>query len=139
MHDPFNLRRFVSAQDPVFDRVLTELRDGQKRSHWMWFVFPQIQGLGHSEISRRYAITCRAEADAYLHHPVLGPRLEACTQLVNATEGRSAYDIFGSPDNMKFHSCMTLFAAVSPGASIYSQALGRYFAGSPDPATVDRL
>lgn len=139
MHDPFNLRRFVSAQDPVYDRVLEELRSGRKQSHWMWFVFPQIHGLGQSEISRRFAITSRAEAEAYLHHPVLGPRLETCTQLVNEAQGRSAHDIFGSPDNMKFHSCMTLFAVVSSDDSIYRQALAKYFAGSPDPATMDRL
>src|SRR6476661_234910 len=106
----FDLRRFVEAQDPVFDRVCEELRAGEKRTHWMWFVFPQLAGLGSSATAQRYAIASRAEAEAYLAHPILGPRLLALTRIVNALEGRSVHAIFGSPDDMKFHSAMTLFA-----------------------------
>ena len=110
MDDRYDLQRFVDAQNPVIERVLAELRTGRKRSHWMWFVFPQIAGLGNSEMNRRYAIASRDEAAAYLKHPVLGPRLRDCTRLVNLVQGSTAHQIFGSPDDMKFCSSMTLFS-----------------------------
>src|SRR5271157_938227 len=110
MNDPFNLQRFVDAQRPIFDQVCSELRDGRKTSHWMWFIFPQIKGLGHSQLARKFAIASLEEANAYLEHPILGPRLIECTNLVNLIEGRSIEQIFGYPDNLKFCSCMTLFA-----------------------------
>jgi uncharacterized protein (DUF1810 family) len=137
--DPFDLQRFVDAQAPVYGRVLTELREGRKRSHWMWFVFPQIAGLGSSPMAQRFAIASRAEAAAYLAHPVFGPRLRECTRLVLAVEDRSIHDIFGSPDDMKFHSSMTLFAEVSPDNADFRAALDKYFAGKSDPATLTRL
>jgi uncharacterized protein (DUF1810 family) len=136
--DPFNLQRFVDAQDPVFAQAIAELRVGAKRSHWMWFVFPQIEGLGRSPRAQTYAIASRAEAEAYLRHPTLGPRLRACTRLVCLTEGRSAHQIFGAPDDLKFHSSMTLFANVAPD-DIFSEALAKYFGGKADPATIERL
>ena len=138
MSDPFDLERFVDAQDPVFAQVTAELRAGAKRSHWMWFVFPQIEGLGRSEMARRYAIGSRQEAEAYLRHPTLGPRLRECTRLVCLTEGRSAHQIFGAPDDLKFHSSMSLFANVAPN-DIFSEALAKYFDGKADPATLERL
>ncbi len=107
--EPFDLQRFVEAQAPVFERVCAELEAGRKESHWMWFVFPQIEGLGRSPTAQRFAISGRDEAEAYLRHAVLGPRLRRCTELVNGVEGRSAHQIFGAPDDMKFHSSMTLF------------------------------
>jgi uncharacterized protein (DUF1810 family) len=110
MDDPYNLRRFSDAQNPVFEQVCSELRNGQKRGHWMWFIFPQIEGLGLSQTAREFAISSRDEAAAYLDHPILGPRLRECTRLVNLAEGRSIDQIFGYPDNLKFRSCMTLFA-----------------------------
>src|SRR5678816_1975098 len=117
MADRFNLQRFVEAQDPVYERVLAELRRGRKTSHWMWFVFPQISGLGVSGMSRRYSISSLAEARAYFRHPILGPRLVECAKLVIAVQGKTVYDILGSPDDLKFRSCMTLFsrAAEDPG------------------------
>ena len=137
--DPFDLRRFVDAQAPIFEQVLQELRQGRKRSHWMWFIFPQIAGLGHSEMARRYAIASRAEAAAYLTHPILGARLEECRRLVRAVEGRSAREIFGTPDDLKFHSAMSLFASVAPERAIFQDNLRKYFAGALDRATVERL
>jgi len=137
--DPFELERFVRAQDGVIADVRAELRAGRKASHWMWFVFPQLAGLGRSEMARRYALSGRAEAEAYLAHPVLGVRLRECTALVNAVEGRSIHQIFGSPDDLKFLSCMTLFAAVGPGDAAFAQALDRYFGGVRDAQTVARL
>jgi uncharacterized protein (DUF1810 family) len=134
-----DLERFVQAQDPVLAEVRSELSQGQKRSHWMWFVFPQIAGLGHSARSRRYAMASLAEAQEFLRHPVLGPRLVDCTRLVNQVQGRSIHEIFGSPDDMKFHSSMTLFATASPGASPFQEALDRYFGGAADPLTSARL
>jgi uncharacterized protein (DUF1810 family) len=139
MDDPHNLQRFVDAQQPVLSRVEAELRAGRKASHWMWFVFPQVSGLGYSATSRKFAIASRAEAEAYLLHPVLGARLRDCTRLVNAVQGRSAREIFGSPDDQKFHSCMTLFAAVAPDPAIFAEALQKYFAGARDPQTLARL
>ena len=137
--DPYNLDRFVQAQDGVFDRVLRELRSGVKMGHWMWFIFPQIKGLGRSPISIEFAISSREEARAYLQHPVLGPRLKECTGLVLLIEGRSVEEIFGSPDDMKFRSSMTLFAQVSPDDDIFLRALQKYCGGVPDRLTLDRL
>ena len=138
-NDPHDLQRFVDAQAPVFERVRSELREGRKASHWMWFVFPQVEGLGSSELARRFAISSREEAEAYLAHPVLGPRLLECTRLVNLVERRPIGQIFGSPDDMKFRSSMTLFAHVAPGNGVFQEALQKYFGGQPDPATLERL
>jgi uncharacterized protein (DUF1810 family) len=139
MADPFNLQRFVDAQAPVYDQVLRELQAGRKRSHWSWFIFPQLQGLGSSPMATRYAIGSLAEARAYLAHPVLGPRLEACVALVNQVEGRSAEAILGPPDDLKFRSCVTLFAQAAPDRRVFQDALDKYFAGEPDPRTLERL
>jgi uncharacterized protein (DUF1810 family) len=139
MDDPYALSRFVEAQDPVIDQVREELRAGRKCSHWMWYVFPQISGLGYSAMARRYAISSRAEAEAYLRHPVLGPRLIECAELVTRVEGQSATQILGTPDDMKFHSSMTLFALVQPDEPAFKTALSKYFAGAPDARTVERL
>lgn len=138
-HDAYGLSRFVEAQDSVFDRVLAELRAGAKRSHWMWFVFPQIAGLGSSGMAARYAITSLDEAQAYLAHSVLGSRLTTCTELVNRIEGRSAHTILGFPDDLKFRSSMTLFSQADPTAAVFRTALFKYFDGSPDPETLRRL
>ena len=132
----FNLNRFVMAQEPVIDRVRGELKRGRKESHWMWFVFPQIAGLGRSDMARHYAITSIDEASAYLAHELLGPRLLECTRLVNGIEGRTVGQIFGSPDDMKFHSSMTLFDQVQAASPDFSAALAKYFAGSKDEATL---
>jgi len=139
MDDPFNLNRFVQAQDPLLAQVRQELRAGHKRSHWMWFVFPQLSGLGHSAMARHYAIGSLAEAQAYLRHPILGSRLVECTELVNGVEGRFVQQIFGSPDDMKFHSSMTLFALAQPEALVFHQALAKYFAGTQNRVTADML
>jgi uncharacterized protein (DUF1810 family) len=139
MQDPFNLRRFVDAQRPVIDRVLAELRAGQKRSHWMWYIFPQISGVGSSPMAQKFAISTLAEASAYLDHPVLGPRLRECTGLVNAIEGRAIEEIFGYPDHLKFHSSMTLFARAAPDEPVFQTALQTFFAGKLDQRTLDRL
>jgi uncharacterized protein (DUF1810 family) len=139
MADPFNLDRFVKAQDPVLAQVRSELRAGHKRTHWMWFVFPQLAGLGRSDTARYYALASLDEARAYLAHPLLGPRLIECTNLVNAVEGRSANRIFGSPDDLKFHSSMTLFARAQPDGQPFSHTLGKYFDGVPDRLTSDLL
>ena len=137
--DPYNLQRFVIAQDRVFKQVLSELKAGTKMSHWMWFIFPQIKGLGRSPISIEYAISSRDEARAYLQHPLLGPRLKECTQLVLQVEDRSALQIFGEPDDIKFRSSMTLFASVSSEDDIFERALKKYFGGVPDRLTLERL
>jgi uncharacterized protein (DUF1810 family) len=137
--DPFDLQRFVDAQRDVFARVEAELREGHKSSHWMWFVFPQIAGLGRSPMARRYAISSATEARAYLAHPLLGPRLRHCTRLVLETEGRSIEEILGRPDDMKFRSSMTLFAEVTPDKRLLLDALAKYFGGVPDRATLERL
>lgn len=139
MSAPFHLDRFVAAQAPVMDAVLRELTAGRKTSHWMWFVFPQIAGLGRSEMAQRYAIASREEAVAYLAHPILGPRLVQCNALVLGVEGRSAHDIFGSPDDLKLHSSLTLFDAVSPADNIFSSALAKYFGGMRHAATLKLL
>jgi len=135
----YNLQRFIEAQDPIFQQVLSELRAGRKRSHWMWFIFPQVRGLGRSPTAIEYAISCLDEARAYLAHPVLGPRLRECTQLVILVENRSVAQIFGSPDDMKFRSCMTLFAQASPEDTTFVRALQKFFRGVPDELTLDRL
>jgi uncharacterized protein (DUF1810 family) len=139
MTDPFNLDRFVKAQDAVLAHVRAELRAGHKRTHWMWFVFPQLAGLGRSGTARYYALASLDEARAYLAHPLLGPRLIECTSLVNAVEGRSANRIFGSPDDLKFHSSMTLFALAQPDEYAFSDALRKYFDGTPDRLTTEQL
>jgi uncharacterized protein (DUF1810 family) len=130
---------FVAAQQPVYDAVRVELLAGRKTSHWMWFVFPQLVGLGRSDMARRFAISSLAEARAYLAHPVLGPRLRASTALVNAIGDRSAHDIFGSPDDMKFHSSMTLFHRAAPAEPVFAAALAKYFGGREDASTLDLL
>lgn len=137
--DPFNLQRFVLAQDPVFERVQRELGEGRKRSHWMWFVFPQFAGLGGSEMSRRFAINSAPETRAYLDHPLLGARLRTCTQLVLNVQQRSIAEIFGHPDDLKFHSSMTLFAQFADGDSPWHQALERFFHGIQDEWTLQLL
>ena len=139
MADGFDLGRFEAAQAPVMMQVMRELRAGDKRSHWMWFVFPQLAGLGHSPMAQRYAISSLDEARAYLAHSVLGPHLVECTGLVNAVEGRSVHAIFGSPDDMKFRSSMTLFARAAPDEPVFRTALDRYFGGGEDPRTVELL
>ena len=137
--DPFDLDRFIQAQKPVYDTVLDELKIGQKRSHWMWFIFPQIEGLGRSAMAQRYAIKSLDEAKAYLAHPILGPRLTECTQLVLELKDLSIPTIFGNPDDLKFHSCMTLFAWVAGPESVFVLALRKYFQGRHDSNTVQRL
>ena len=136
MDDPHDLQRFVTAQKPVYDQVRDELRRGRKASHWMWFVFPQVAGLGHSAMAQRYAIASLDEARAYLDHPVLGPRLREAAGLVTAVEGKSLNAILGSPDDLKFHSSMTLFALASGNEAVFVEALGKYFAGKGDWATL---
>lgn len=137
--DPFDLQRFVDAQAPVYERVRAELKNGRKQSHWMWFVFPQLAGLGHSSMARTYALTSLDEARAYWQHPVLGPRLRVCTELVNQVQGRSIRDILGSPDDLKFHSCMTLFARASEDEPLFHEALSRYYQGALDARTLSLL
>lgn len=139
MEDPFDLQRFVDAQADVYDAVCDELRGGRKTSHWMWFVFPQLRGLGQSAMAQRYGIASLDEARAYLAHPLLGARLRDCTRLVLQVEGRSVHAIFGSPDDFKFCSCMTLFAFAAPDEDVFAQALDRYFGGEPDPRTLNLL
>ncbi|MCK0174090.1 MULTISPECIES: DUF1810 domain-containing protein [Mycobacteriaceae] len=137
--DPFDLQRFRDAQDPVYETVLTELREGRKRSHWMWFVFPQLRGLGHSPTAVHYGIGSRAEAQAYLADPVLGGRLRECTGLVLAVEGRSAGEIFGSPDDLKLRSSMTLFARCAEDGGRFRAVLDKFYDGAEDPVTARRL
>jgi len=132
----YHLDRFIDAQQTVYEQALAEIRGGRKQSHWMWFVFPQFDGLGFSETSRRYAVKSLDEATAYLAHPVLGPRLLECAEAVLGLDGRSAADIFGSPDDMKLHSSATLFAHVSPDGSVFHRLLDKYFQGLPDETTI---
>ena len=141
MDDPYRLERFVQAQDTggTFQRAVAELRAGRKVSHWMWFVFPQVEGLGLSAMSQRYAITGLAEARAYLQHPVLGTRLVECATVLAATDGKSAAEILGAVDAMKLRSSMTLFAAAAPDQPAFGAVLTKYFGGSPDEATLARL
>jgi uncharacterized protein (DUF1810 family) len=134
-----DLQRFVDAQERVYDRVTEELASGCKRSHWMWFVFPQLRGLGFSLTSRKYGISGLDEARAYLAHPVLGPRLRECTELMLGIEGRSVDDVLGYPDNLKFRSSMTLFAKAADDATLFDGALAKYFAGEPDDKTLGLL
>jgi uncharacterized protein (DUF1810 family) len=136
--DPFDLRRFVEAQAGAYARALAELRAGAKQSHWIWYVFPQIAGLGSSATSARFAIGSLEEAEAYLAHPLLGPRLIECVDAVNALEGRSARQVFG-PDDVKFRSCLTLFHRAAPDEPRFADALGKYFAGELDERTLERL
>jgi uncharacterized protein (DUF1810 family) len=137
---PYDLERFVDAQAPVYDHICAELRSGLKTGHWMWFIFPQLRGLGRSPMAAKFGISSQQEAEAYLQHPVLGPRLEECTRLVTFIEGRTIDRIFGTIDAMKFRSSMTLFAgAAALNDSIFKDALEKYFAGEPDPLTVALL
>ena len=137
--DPFDLQRFVDAQVRVYDGVIEELRSGRKRSHWIWFVFPQLRGLGHSATAVRYGITSLQEARAYLAHEVLGPRLRECARLVAQIDGRSADDVFGWPDNLKVRSSMTLFARATDDNTDFVAVLEKFYGGIQDPATVERL
>ncbi|KWF30683.1 calpastatin [Burkholderia diffusa] len=139
MNDPYDLQRFVDAQDPVYAQVCDELKSGLKRSHWMWFVFPQIEGLGDSAMAQRYAISTLAEAVAYLQHPLLGKRLRECTRLVNQIEGRSIQTIFGYPDYLKFRSSVTLFAHATADNAVFVAALEKYFGGEADHNTLARI
>jgi uncharacterized protein (DUF1810 family) len=139
MDDPFNFKRFVDAQAPIYERVVGELRQGRKESHWMWFIFPQIKGLGSSTMANKFAIASRAEAQAYLEHAVLGPRLRECTRLVTAVPDRSIEEILGYPDDLKFRSSMTLFAAVAADNKEFTAALDKFYGGKADPATLERL
>jgi len=135
----FDPDRFVEAQDAVYERVRRELREGRKRGHWMWFVFPQLSGLGFSAMAQRYAIATLGEAAAYLEHPILGPRLIECSELVNQVEGRTVNEIFGAPDDLKFHSSMTLFASIPDAPPAFDAALAKYFGGAPDRMTAKML
>ena len=139
MSDPYHLQRFLDAQSSIYAQVLAELRDGRKRSHWMWFIFPQIAGLGHSETARYYAIGSLDEAAAYLQHSVLGPRLLECTSLVTQVSGKTIHEILGSPDDMKFRSCMTLFSHAAVDKQPFEEALQKYFAGEKDSLTLECL
>lgn len=139
MDTDFDLERFVTAQQGVYETALAELQAGRKRSHWMWFIFPQIEGLGRSEMAQRYAIRSGDEAAAYLAHPVLGPRLRTCAQAVARHGDRAVEDIFDAPDDLKFHSSMTLFADVAPDEAVFQACLDRFFDGEADPATLARL
>jgi uncharacterized protein (DUF1810 family) len=137
--DPYHLARFVKAQEESYAQALSEIRSGRKRSHWMWYIFPQFDGLGFSDTSRRYAIKSVAEAEAYLQHPILGPRLLEIARATLGVEARSALEVFGSPDDMKLRSSATLFARVSPAGSVFEQILDRYFGGKPDDKTLRLL
>jgi uncharacterized protein (DUF1810 family) len=139
MDDPYKLERFVQAQERVYDRVCAELRQGSKRSHWMWFVFPQIRGLGQSHMAKRYAIASREEAEAYLHHPVLGPRLRQCAGLLLQIQGQPIGEIMGWPDDLKLRSSMTLFAQATADRQIFLDVLEKYYRGQLDAATLERL
>ena len=139
MDTAFDLERFVAAQTPVYPQVCAELAAGAKTSHWMWFVFPQLKGLGRSAIAQHYGIASIAEAQAYWRHPQLGPRLRQCTELMLAVSDKTALQILGSPDDMKFHSSMTLFAQAAPDEPVFRLALQKYFGGEHDSMTIDRL
>ncbi len=139
MEDHFDLERFVNAQALVYSQVLAELRAGSKRSHWIWFIFPQMKGLGHSAQSFHFGIGSLDEAKEYLRHPILGARLDECTSLVNRIEGKSAFQIFGTPDDMKFRSSMTLFSRAEAENAVFRDALDKYFGGEADAATLKML
>ncbi|WP_417307812.1 DUF1810 domain-containing protein [Devosia sp.] len=133
------LERFVAAQAPVYAQVEAELSAGRKTSHWMWFIFPQLRGLGRSPTAQHFGIADLKEAEAYLRHPVLGPRLVACSEMVLAVEGRSAHAIFGTPDDLKLRSSMTLFSRAAPDAAVFGEVLAKYYDGQEDPATLQLL
>jgi uncharacterized protein (DUF1810 family) len=137
--DPYDLDRFVRAQEEDYEQALAEIRGGRKRSHWMWYIFPQIDGLAFSSTAKYYAIKSVEEARAYLAHPVLGPRLRECAEAAVAVEGRSAREIFGSPDDLKLRSCATLFAHVAPAGSVFERLLAKYYGGAPDDRTLRLL
>lgn len=139
METDFDLERFVRAQAPIYATVLKELRAGYKRTHWMWFIFPQLGGLGRSGMAQRYAIRSGDEAAAYLAHPVLGARLRECATIVGSLDGHTADEIFGHPDELKFRSSMTLFADVAPDEAVFQDCIDKYFDGEPDPETLARL
>jgi uncharacterized protein (DUF1810 family) len=138
-NDPFELSRFLQAQEEDYEHALMEIKGGQKRTHWMWYIFPQLDGLGFSSMSKRYAIKSIEEAQAYLSHPVLGSRLLECAKAVVAVEGRSIAEIFGSPDDLKLRSSATLFASVSPAGSVFDRILGKYYRGVRDSKTLQLL
>lgn len=137
--DPYNLNRFVQAQEDDYEHALSELRSGKKRTHWMWYIFPQIDGLALSSTSKHYAIKSAEEAKTYLDHPILGPRLLACAEAVSSIEGRSATEILGSPDDLKLRSCATLFASVLPPGSVFDRLLKKYYRGERDEKTLQML
>lgn len=137
--DPYDLARFIAAQEEDYEQALAEIRSGRKRSHWMWYVFPQFDGLGSSPTAKRYAIKSLTEAEAYLRHPVLGSRLRECAEAVLRVEGRNASEIFGFPDDLKLRSCATLFAQVSPPGSVFDRLVEKYFQGQPDSDTLRLL
>ena len=137
--DPYDLARFLEGQKGDYQQAISEIRSGRKRSHWMWYIFPQFEGLGFSTTSQHYAIKSIGEAEAYLRHPVLGPRLLECARATLALHGRSASEVFGSPDDMKLRSCATLFASVSPAGSVFEQLLDKYFGGERDDKTLKLL
>ena len=139
MDTQFNLERFVQAQAPIYATVVRELTAGRKASHWMWFIFPQLAGLGHSATARAFAIASADEAAAYLAHPLLGKRLRECSALVLAIDDKEARDIFAPPDDLKFHSSMTLFAEIAPDEAVFQDCINKFFDGESDPATVERL
>ncbi len=139
VNDAYDLQRFVKAQNPVYEQVCAELRNGMKQGHWMWFIFPQLRGLGHSPTAIAFGISSRQEAEAYLEHPILGGRLRECSRLVNLVEGRSVHQIFGYPDDLKFKSSMSLFASVAQDNQVFKDALQKYFGGELDRLTLERL
>lgn len=137
--DPHHLQRFVDAQQGSYERALAEVRAGRKQSHWMWYIFPQLRGLGHSAMAERYGIAGLDEAAAYLAHPLLGPRLIAICEALLAVQDRTAHEVFGSPDDLKLHSCATLFAQAAPPGSVFHRVLAQYFAGEADAKTLQSL
>lgn len=139
MHDAFNLQRFIDAQEPVYDGALRELANGHKRTHWMWFIFPQHVALGRSGTAKHFGIHSLDEAKAYAHHDLLGPRLVRCCETLMQVQGRSVHDIFSSPDDMKLKSCLTLFEAAAPGEAVFAKCIDRYFAGERDARTIELL
>jgi uncharacterized protein (DUF1810 family) len=139
MNDPYDLSRFVRAQQDDYERALSEITSGQKRTHWMWYIFPQLDGLAFSPTAKRYAIKSVEEARAYLEHPVIGPRLLKCAEAAVGVEGRSAAEIFGSPDDLKLKSCATLFSSVAPPGSVFDRLLEKYYRGQRDGKTLELL
>ena len=137
--DPYDLNRFISAQENIYPKVISELNGGYKQSHWMWFIFPQIDGLGRTQTARHYAIKSKQEADEYLRNPILGSRLLECSDILLSLEGRSVSDIFAYPDDLKLHSCMTLFSAMAESHSVFEQVLDKYFESEQDTKTLQIL